>query len=295
MFTPHKIEGIDDRNWSRHILKRSVTFFQTISLGYSVSSGSFFQGCNLLFQQDFWTKLKVVESLGTGHQTVYPQKKSRIWNLGLGLGSNPWICWVGDVLRIRSHGIHHHLAPTFWEYVFIFSNHLKFAGSHKLTLPKKVSIAELPGRWILFGEMNHHCYLCRDLDVRNVLWDLLKLLWVLSNIFECSSLEKIPILTIFFKLGWNHHLFTHFPTMEVENFCVSCLIWIGFGYPLWTHRPRVEPPCGACLQWIEGGEEKDNVTCLVGWLVIIGIYRLYLGCADRDEQMSRHSWPFSLS
>ena len=190
------------------------------------------------------------------------KKKIRIWNLGLGLGSNPWICWVGDVLRI-----HHHFAPTFWGICFHFSNHLKFAGSHKLTLPKKVSIAELPGRWILFGEMNHHCYLCRDLDVRNVLWDLLKLLWVLSNIFECSYLEKIPILTIFFKLGWKPPPIYCFPNNgSGKLLCVmSGLDW--FWIPTLDTPPLAQPCCVFAVDRRWKRKEDTNVMCLVGWLV----------------------------
>jgi len=93
--------------------------------------------------------------------------------------------------------------------------------------------------------------------------DLLKLLWVISDILEC--LEKIPIFDHLFQVGLVQPPPIYFFSNNGSGKLLWVMVWIGFGYPLWTpFSPQLSRL--RCLQWIAGGKKDTNVMCLFGWL-----------------------------
>lgn len=110
---------------------------------------------------------------------------------------------------------------------------------------------------------------------------------ILSDILEC--LEKILILTILFKLGWfSRHLFTCFSN-NGSGKLLWVMVWIGFGYPLWTpFSPQLSRL--RCLQWIAGGKNDTNLMCLFGWLAYHRNLRRYSGIAWGSMAFIQVSW-----
>ena len=110
---------------------------------------------------------------------------------------------------------------------------------------------------------------------------------ILSDILEC--LEKILILTILFKLGWfSRHLFTCFSN-NGSGKLLWVMVWIGFGYPLWTpFSPQLSRL--RCLQWIAGGKKDTNLMCLFGWLAYHRNLRSYSGIAWGSMAFIQVSW-----